>query len=230
MGNYATYAEVIAIKIDGSVVDVSSYTEAEVDDVIDRIEDQIEYLTSDIFYSKTATYRFDGNGNYKLFFQPQLAYKLLTIVACKELDIDGTVLDTFTENTDFVKYDYYIETARSYPGDSVRRGITRGGRWPKGQRNMEVEGTWGASSVPPDIKYITIILTLERLKPGSTKMTARDVKQVVWSDFTVTFTGESGMANLTGFIEVDRILEKHINTVSMFFVVPSEPHSGGIEL
>lgn len=230
MGNYATNTDLTTFKVDGSVIDLSEYTTAEMDAAINRSESYIEYVCSDIFYSKTETMKFDGNGNFKLFFMPQSAFALLTVTTCKEVDIDGTVLDTFVEETDFIKYDYYVETSRSYPNDSARRGVTRGGRWPKGQQNIEIVGTWGRSSVPEDIKYITTLLTIERLKPGTTKQTARDVKQVVWSDFTVTFTGNSDTENLTGFIEVDRILEKYVNTAPMFFVTPSEPFNRGFEL
>ena len=231
MGNYASVAEVKAFKVDGAVIDVSEYTDDEITAAIERTEEYINYVCSDIFYEKTETILFDGNGQHKLFFITTSPYKLLEITTCKEVDIDGsTVLDTFTEGTDFIMYDYYIETARHYPSDSPRRGFTRGGKWPRGQKNIQIVGKWGRASVPKDIKYVTILLTLERLKPGCTKQTARDVKQVVWSDFTVTFTGKSDSANLTGFIEVDRILEKYINTAPMMFVTPSEPFDRHIQL
>ena len=91
-------------------------------------------------------------------------------------------------------------------------------------------GTWGHSATPEDIKWCTTVLTIERLKPGTSKLTSRDVKQVNWSDYTVTFAGTSDEGNLTGFIDVDRILSKYVNVSSMFIPVPSEPFDRNIRL
>jgi hypothetical protein len=231
MGNYATASDVTSYKIDGSTVDLSAYTTAEIDTVITRTEEYIEYVTNDVFYSKTATFKFDGNGQNKLFFVPVTPLKLLTITSVKDLDFDGsTVIQTFVENTDYKKYDFFIETHRRYPNNDVRRGIGRGGNWPRGQKNIEVVGTWGHSATPEDIKWCTTVLTIERLKPGTSKLTSRDVKQVNWSDYTVTFAGTSDEGNLTGFIDVDRILSKYVNVSSMFIPVPSEPFDRNIRL
>jgi hypothetical protein len=231
MGNYATYADVTGFKVDGSAVDLSSYTEAEVGASIDRIEEFIEYICNDVFYAKTQTFLVDGNGSHKLFFAMTTPYRSVTLTSVKELDFDGTTIkETFVEDTDFKKYDYYLETARRYPGMGARTGVTRGGVWPKGQKNIEIIGTWGHSSTPADIKHCVILLVLERLKPGSTRMASKDVKQVVWSDFTVTFSGSSSEGDLTGFVDVDRILSKYVNMSTMFVVTPSEPFDRGMEL
>ena len=104
MGNYATVSDVQAFKIDGSVIDLTSYTNDEIEAEIGFAENLIEEICEDVFYSKTQTLTFDGTGNVKLFFFPKVKIRLLTVTSLKELDLDGTtVLDTFDENIDFKK-------------------------------------------------------------------------------------------------------------------------------
>tara|TARA_R110002020_G_scaffold123580_12_gene280272 strand:- start:1415 stop:2116 length:702 start_codon:yes stop_codon:yes gene_type:complete len=229
MGNYAVNADVSGFKIDGSTVDLTQYTSAEITAEILFAETMIEEICEDIFYSKTETNTFDGTGNVKLFFMPKIKYRLLTVTALKELDLDGsTVLDTYTENTDYKKYPFYVETARTYSGDSPRRRFGTGGIWPKGQNNIQVIGAWGRASVPAEIKRATILLTLERLKPGSTNQTPADVMQSGWGDFQITFKSGSGLVSgqETGLVEVDRMLRRYYNDIDLFLAVPTErtPH------
>ncbi len=165
MGNYAANADVTGFKIDGSTIDLTQYTSGEITTEIAFAETMIEEICEDIFYSKTETNTFNGTGNVKLFFMPKVKARLLTITSVKELDLDGsTVLDTFTENTDFKAFPFYLETARSYDGDAPRRRFGTGGSWPKGQNNIQIVGTWGHSSVPVDIERATILLTFKLLK------------------------------------------------------------------
>jgi hypothetical protein len=222
VGNYATSTEVKAFKVDGVVVDLTSYTDAEIDVDIGLAEDFIERITNNIFYSKTETNQFDGNGLHKLFFFPSIVYPVISITSVKDVDIDGTVLDTLVENQDFITYPHYLEVSLAFPEDSPRRRISQGGNWPKGQKNIHVEGTWGRSVLPPAIKRATILLTLERLKPQSTGMVPKDIKQAVWPDFTVTFRGreEDLVGQSTGYNLIDRLLEPYLNNVDMFLVVP----------
>lgn len=223
MGNYASNADVSGFKLDGSTVDLTQYSSAEITAEIDFAENLIEEVCEDIFYAKTVTHTFDGTGNVKLFFMPKIKYRLLTVTSLKELDLDGsTVLDTFTENVDFKRYPFYVETSRYIEGDSPRRRFGTGGVWASGQNNIQIAGTWGRSAVPAEIKRATILLTLERLKPGSTNQTPGDVRSIGWDDFRISFKS-SGPANTyseTGLNEVDRILRRYLNDVDLFLSVP----------
>ena len=52
-------------------------------------------------------------------------------------------------------------------------------------------------------------------------MAPKDVSQVVWGDFTASFKGvEKGMS--TGYVEVDRMLERYVNRVDLFMAVPDD--------
>ena len=229
MGNYVTSDEVKAKKVAGKVVDLTAYTDAEIDAEIESTELAIEALTGDIFYEKTETNLFDGNGLTQLHFVPKIPYRLLTITTLKELDIDGTtVLDTFVEGDDYKQYPFYVETTLTVDGDSPRRRFGTGGVWPKGQNNIEIAGTWGRAEVPTDIKKAATLLTIESLMPGSARLTHNSVKQATWSDFTVTFKGlgaDEAKGLSTGFLEIDLILERYTNFSSLFLAVPNEKQS-----
>jgi hypothetical protein len=223
MGNYATVQSVKDFKAAGSTSDVeSSYSDIEISNEIDLMESLIENICNDVFYTQTTTNKFDGNGLTKLFFQPDVVARLISVTSVKDYDINGTtLLHTYTEGTDFVAYDYYLETAIAFPEDTPRRGIFRGGKWPRGQQNIWIEGTWGRASAPLEITRATLLLTLERLMPGFIKMAPKDVSQVVWGDFTASFKGvEAGQS--TGYVEIDRLLERYVNRVDMFLVVPDK--------
>lgn len=223
MGNYAVNADVTSFKVSGKTTDLTEYTASEITAEIAYAEEIIEEVCEDIFYAKTETKTFNGTGNEKLFFIPKVKYRLLSITTLKELDLDGsTVLDTFVEGKDFKKYPFYIETARSFTGDSPRRRFGTGGVWPRGQSNIEVAGSWGRDSTPTDIKRATILLALERLKPGATHQTPANVTQALWNDLQITFKGGVIAGKETGFVEIDRILQRHHNDIDTFLVVPNE--------
>jgi hypothetical protein len=231
MGNYATVAEVKAFKVDGSVVDLTGYTDAEIEVEIGLAEDIIEGICNDIFYEKDEVLRFDGNGLTRLFFKPLVTYKLLSINSVKEYDLDGTtVLYDYVENEDYKRYDFYIETAREYwdelysPRKRSQFNFGYDFVWPKGQKNIVVDGTWGNEEIPPAIKRATILLTLEKLIPGSAGLsTPSDVTQASWSDFTISFsTGGNDYGDTTGYPEIDRLLYKHINWINLFNAIPAQ--------
>ena len=226
MSNYITTAALKDFKVDGIRAEtvLEHYTDTDIAADITLAEEVIEGICGDIFYAKSATYSFDGTGNVKLYFFPEIPYRLISITSVKDYDIDGTtLLDTYIEGTDFKKYDYYLETARSYSGDSPRRRFGTGGLWPKGQKNIAIQGSWGRSAIPASITRATLLLALERLVPGFCELSPTDTKQAAWPDFTITFSGrELELGQSTGYIQIDQLLSRHINYVGMFLVVPDE--------
>jgi hypothetical protein len=217
MGNYATIAEVRAYKISGVAALTATYSDGEVEAAIGLSESIIENICEDIFYVITAVYKFDGTGQIKLFFPPLVKYSLLSITYVKDIDIDGTtVINTFDLGTDYINYPHHIETALAWPGDSPRRGVFRGGVWPRGQKNIHVSGTWGRTTVPAEIKEATILLTLEKLQPGSSKMTSYGIDSAKWDDFEIQYKGSVKNSELSGFAEIDRILKRFINYSDLF--------------
>lgn len=224
MGNYATIAQVKAFKVQGVVAPLTgAYSDSEIEDEITIAEAVIEAICGDQFYDEAATYKFDGNGLTKLFFQPTVPFRLLSVTTVKDYDVDGsTVLYTYTEGTDFKVYDYYLETARSFAGDSPRRRFGSGGVWPKGQENIVIDGTWGRAAVPPEITRATILMALERMLPGFCELSPTDVVQASWDDFQITVKGEELVGQSTGFLQVDILLSRFINHVGMFQVVPNK--------
>lgn len=230
MGNYISVAQVQAYKVTSpngpETLDLTAYTDADIEERIGFAENTIELVTNDVFYVKTEINKFDGNGLPKLFFIPSIPYKLLSITSVKEYDIDGTtLLDTYVENTDFKRYDYYLEMAKVYAGDSPRRRFGNYGVWPKGQKNISVQGTWGNTTTPPLIKKAALILTLESLVPGCTQTPTKDVPSITWNDFRVDFAYSDVKGESTGNLEVDRILQRFINNSSMFLVIPDTKQS-----
>jgi hypothetical protein len=219
---YATASEVRAFKVRGTVVDLAAYTNAEIEDALNLASRMVDSICGDIFYTKSTMHSFDGNGLSELFFPPDVPYPAITATSVKNVDIDGTVLDTYVEGTDFVLYPYHIQVALAYCDDTPRRRVARGGFWPRGQQNIQVAGTWGRLTVPVEIKHATLLLTLERLKPGSSGASLGGVKQIVWNDFTVTFSGDYLTGQQTGLRDVDMLLARHINYSSLFMAVPDK--------
>ena len=218
MGNYITEAQVRGFEVAGDCVVPASVSDAAIAAAIVLAEAMVESICNDIFYVKTETNKFDGNGKMTLFFFPEVPYRCIAVTSCLDYDIDGTLQETFVEGTDFVRYDHYLETSRAWAGDRPRRGVFRGGVWPLGQDNIWVEGTWGRSTVPPEITRACLLLAVEDVYPGATKMAPADVSQAVWPDFTVTFRGGESVGKQTGFAKVDRLLSRHINWVDVFNV------------
>jgi len=147
MGNYVLTSEVRAFKVDGLSIDLTNYLDSEIETEIGLAEETIEDFTNDIFYSKTETNVFDGNGLTELYFFTQVPYRLISITSVKELDTNGTtVLNTFTKDVDFKQYNYHLEmVSRIHP--RTLKSI-----WPKGIKNIEIVGSWGRSSSPQRLK------------------------------------------------------------------------------
>jgi hypothetical protein len=224
--HYTTPTFIRQRKINGKIVDLTMFTDAELEEAIVLSEKMIEWLTNDIFYTLVGyTYTFQGKGLNQLFFYPPVPFKLLSLTSVKFVDILSGDEEELTEDTDFVRHNHYLEMTGEHTRSPSRVSFGSSGVFYKGQNNVQITGNWGAITTPPEIRYVAEMLTLERLKPGSTKLNSSDISQASWPDFSISIrgAGEGGSditGGSTGFPELDRILGRHINYIDMFLALP----------
>lgn len=231
MGNYADADALKALKVQGAVLDLSAFSDEELEADIELAEFIIEKYTNTIFYLKTAeTNLLDGTGDRVLFVYPKVPYPLVSVTEVLEVDELGQTLWTFETPDDFW-YDGYSLQKNWTDRESGRRGASRSGgvTWPKGVRNIKVTGNWGRASVPAPITRATLLLAAEMLKPGSTKLSSSvSVEEKEWEDYRVRYkrdTGKTTVMDSTGLDFVDMLLDCYRVTPAMFLVPPSHaPH------
>lgn len=232
MSDLVTLAQVKAFRPIGSttIPDFSDFSDEELQAILDDAESTVEMLTNNIFETVADTIYVDGSGLKELFLNVKKPYPIISITSVQEVDIDGTVQNTFTEGTDFTVEKYSLVLADRY--FSLRTAI-HNGVWPEGDRNIKVTGNWGMSSVPAAIKKAIKLLTIvNSLGPkyagiGIGGSADEDIVQEEWSDYTVTYKGstpsikqrEKGIQNLTGYIEIDRLLSPYINYANLFIAI-----------
>lgn len=214
MGNYIDNEYLQCYKLPGGITpDLSAYTEDELSSLIEKYESLVENYTNDIFYSKTATYYFDGSGRYYLYFWPVVPYNILTITSVEDVNEDGSqVLTEYEEDVDYKKYNHHIELFNFET--TIRTSIFRGDGWPKGQKNIKVVGTWGWSETPIAIKDAVAQLVIKEVDPQQINLTSLNgVQRAEWDDFEIEFTHFNGKINpySTGYLEIDRILNRYVN-------------------
>ena len=219
---YVTAAQVRSFKIAGVTIDLTAYSTDEIEEEIALAGSFIEAICNDYFYEKSVTEYLDGNGLTELYFYPEIVGRCISVSSVTEVDDAGTTtLTTFTEDEDFKLYDHWMGLLKDFQ-ERPRLRLGSAGRWPQGIQNIKVVGVFGRATVPLEIKRAAMLLTLERLIPGSTLISPKDVSQAVWPDFTITYRGAVAVGSTTGFPEVGRLLMQHINVVDMFLVVPDE--------
>lgn len=211
MGNYLTLSELKAAKdYQGNTIDTSSYTDDELNAMIDEAEELVESICNDKFYSFTSTEYFDGSGNSYLFFPPTVMYNLLSVTSVKNVDFDLTTITTYDESDDFKNWGHYLEI--NADSSDVRRMTGSTGVWPAGEHNIEVIGTWGWSSTPKNISKAVKLLCMEEIQAGSTGMYPIRIRRKEWEDYTVEFqTRKDDEDSVTGWPKVDRLLSYYIN-------------------
>lgn len=213
-------------KVNGRVVDLTAFTDAELEEAIVLAEKMIEGITNDIFYTlSNQTYSFDGKGLSKIWFPPRVPYKLLELTSTKFIDIVSGDEEILVEDEDFIRYEHYLEMTREYGRSPRERTFGSSSSFYKGQKNIQIVGDWGRTVTPPEIKYVTRVLAIERLKPGSTKISGSDISQASWPDFAISVrgAGEGGhdiTGGTTGYPDLDRMLARHINYIDLFMAIP----------
>ncbi len=95
-------------------------------------------------------------------------------------------------------------------------------KWPKGLGNIKLTGTFGRSAVPTEVKHAAILLAVENLMPGSTRLVRNNIVKREWEDFKLSYAGQSSdpipPQASTGFEYVDRLLSKYCITPALFLV------------
>lgn len=214
MSHYTNFAQLKAYKGPGGcTLNTDNYSDADLTGIIDLMEAIVESVTGDKFNLETETNLFDGTGSWVLFFAPRIKYRLLTVTSVTEIEEDGTVIDTLVENDDFVAREYWLE-ALGRSESRIRTRLFKGIKWARGVNNFSVTGTWGRATTPLEITEAVKLLAAEKIQPGFTRMVNVDILQKLWSDYQVMFkdtTSSDNLGKLTGFKEVDRLLEPHIN-------------------
>jgi len=194
VGNYITDTD-----IDNWVTPIS---DAEKKAIIQQVEQMIEKVTHDIFYSKTETLVLDGNGKNRLFTKNR--YKLLSV---SSITVHGETMPTsyytFDDNSVYMDTEDIIAwTALQSDHDS--------GLFQKGMNNIEITCTVGHSIVPPSIKQAAVILC--RFENDSTLYSQySNLESETFGDRTI-----KKEKFLTGVLEADRLLKAFINRKAVF--------------
>jgi len=221
MGNYVTTTQVKNYKVQGTRIDVTAYSDIEIEAEIALAEYLVEQYTGTIFYQKSAeTNYFDGNGDRMLFVYPDVHYPLITATTVLEVDEQDNTLYTYTTD-EFHVTGWHLETTYSSE-TSARRMVARSGlRWPKGMRNIKILGDWGVATTPVTITRVCTLIALERMVPGTTgTISGADAlkSREKWDDYEVEYSKQDGDAVVEslGSMYLDRLIQGHMVQPSMF--------------
>lgn len=188
----------------------SGSSTAERQEVIDRVEQLIEKITSDYFYTKTLEIYRDGNGQDKLFLGV-----IPNILSVTEILISGIELDSswYTFDIDSVYLDPEAASGDELPELMLRLKYKKR-LFPKGQGNIKITGTYGWANCPVAIKQVAIILC--RYENDETLYTKYDD---LVSDRLGDMSQSRGQKKfLTGLMEADRLIRNYIRKKPMFGV------------
>lgn len=186
----------------------SGSSQADRQAIIDRVEQLIESITRDFFYSKAFVIYRDGNGKDRLF--PGLTPDILTI---SEIKISGVVLDSswYAYNKVSVYLDPEAATASELSELTYRLRYAKN-FFPKGNGNIKITGTYGWSSTPSAIKQAAIILasyendsTLYTVHSGNFKR-----EKIGDYEYELATTGTNVEKSLTGINEADRLIKNYV--------------------
>lgn len=228
--SYISVSDVRAFKTGCTAPDLTCFTDDEISDVICLVMEIIDNFTNDKWCAETLTLKFDGSGCDKLFFVPNVAYRLndLTDIEITEGCCSG--ISTCLQVGDITNNGHYLQVG-CYMCNGCHSICDR---FPRGCKNISVTGSWGRATVPYAIKRAALLLTQYTLTPSGSSMCAglpANVKQATWTDFQVTFdTKVTGDTSSTGFIDIDRLLIPYINVADMFMAIPDDPATSAVAI
>lgn len=186
----------------------SGSSEAARQAIINQVEQLIEKLTHDYFYSKVFSIYHDGNGQDVLVLN--LRPHILTVT---EILIRGVALDTswYTFDIASVYLDPESATGGIDDPELLLRLKYKQGLFPKGTNNIKITGTYGWTVCPPAIKHAAIILC--RYENDETLYTVYD--DVVSDKLADAAYSRGTKKFLTGIHEADKLIRNYIRKTPM---------------
>lgn len=136
-------------------------TEAQKLVIIERVEERVERLTGDLFYSVAFSVYRDGNGESRL--NVGLKPDILTVTA---IELSGVAL-----STDYWTYDevfVYRDPENVLSEVELRwllKQYSTTGLFPNGFGNIKIVGTYGWTATPESIKEACILLAEDENDP-----------------------------------------------------------------
>lgn len=212
---WVTATEVREFKIAGSIVDLTAYSDDEIEEAIIQAQDLITLITKRTFeLSDTGVAkRFNGDATSELCVVPTYPGKIHSVSAVALLDGDDVI---YTYNADDYVVRPFSILLREGPL-SVRIASSVSGQWPRGLDNIRITGQWG-ETCPAAVKRAVKALTLETLIPGSSGYTGDSIKREKWEDYEVEYLLDKGVTS-TGFVAIDQLLAPYVVSSSLFRVV-----------
>jgi len=155
---------------------------------LDRIEEEVERITRDVFYIQTFDILISGNGKGRLF--PGLPQRILSVTA---ITVEGEALPV-----------------GSWGSDDFSIFRTDEGTFDAGVRNIRIQGTCGWPQIPQAIKQVTVILVRNENDPTLYEHFIKG------SESLGDYRYDNGAPVYTGNLEADKILHRYINRRGSF--------------
>lgn len=208
---------------------------------IDLASRDVDRYTGRFFEPRELTVTLDGEDGACLFFEHP-------IIAVAAVALDGEPVDP----ADFVIYNRHltenlldpddranprIEVYQPRPESIYWREMRGRGVWPRGQRNVSVEGVFGYTEfdgssqgrTPAAIRYATTLMSMRYLggawaafqnptPVGGIKSIKTRDQQIDYGDPHAASVGRQGIGPLTGDPAIDRILLQHRRPIRLALV------------
>lgn len=240
MSNYVTLAQLKAYRPVGSssALVFTSFSDSELQSILNNTEKQIEELTGNIFYKINKTLYVNGNGRNELFLVGSgCSYPIVSVSSVQEVSFEGHIYTTFVENIDFKLSTHSLILNNCF---KTYRERSETGEWPKGQKNIKIVGYFGMETTPEMIKKAVSLLAIcnsigpefagigEKGVGTSTNTGVNEIGSQSWPDYSVSYRAKVGTSQtkkekevptLTGYLEIDRILAVYVNYSELFMVI-----------
>jgi len=191
----------------------SGSSESDRQEVIDRVEQLIERITKDYFYTKDFTIYRNGNDNDQLFLG--LVPDILSVT---EIKISGVALTTswYTNDVNSVYLDPEAETLSA--GDMAELHLRlkyKRRLFPEGINNIKITGTYGWESCPVAIKKAAIILCQYENDNTLYSAYSGSLKSEKLGDYSYTLSDRVSARESTGVNEADNLIRNYIRRKPM---------------
>lgn len=198
-------------------VDFGDLNTTEIAHKIAIAEALVNKYTADNFSSTSTTYYVNGSGKNLQWFRDETRLRLLSAsdVAIVDPTNSYSVLTQLTEGTHYLvdSAGYYLEMIPA-TDDNIRTWLGYS-TWPKGTSNIKVAGSWGYSSIPAPIKYVTMLLVAMDIDPTFSGLS--QPISISWPDYTVKMASSARrISPIVGNPTIDRILRAYQNKSTKF--------------